>query len=344
MKTYRNILVVRTDRVGDVVLTTPSLEALRKAFPSSKISILVAPQTREIVEGNPHIDEIIVDDRKGLQKGFWRFWKLVLFLRRKKFDLAIIFHTKRRTNFLCFHAGIPHRLGYKNKKGGFLLTQGVEDKRIEGTRHEAQYCLDLLRFIGVEPVDLKLSIVVSEGSVRWADDFLKKQGIEKGELIAIHPGASCISKRWPAQRFANVIDQVVSKYGAKVVLVGDQDTKKISQKILSCVHSSVIDLTGQTSIGQLAALFKKCRLLISNDSGPVHVACAVGLPVISIFGRNQAGLSPTRWKPLGPKDIVLHKEVGCEICLAHNCRIDFECLKALQPGDVLEAVDAQFKL
>ena len=343
MTSYKNILVVRSDRVGDVVLTTPALAALREAFPQATISVLATSQTREIVEGNPHINEVIVDDRKGAQKGFGGFFHLVGLLRKKNFDLAVIFHTKKRTNLLCFLAGIPTRLGYRNNKFGFLLTKGVKDIRMEGNKHEAEYCLELLKHIGVESNNLKLHVSLKRKSEDWARQFIKDNNISDSNiLIAVHPGASCISKRWPARRFAEVIDAIQFPV-VKIILVGTADNEKIAKEIRAAVQAPIIDLTGLTSIGQLASLLKRCRLLISNDSGPVHIAAAMGTPVISIFGRNQAGLSPRRWGPLGQNDVILHKEVGCEICLAHNCMIDFECLKAIKTQDVLDATKAILK-
>ena len=337
MKDYKNILVVRTDRVGDVVLTTPAIAALRSAFPAARISILVAPETRDIVDGNPNLNEVLIDDRKGAHKGAPGFFALVSSLRQKKFDLAVIFHTKKRTNLLCSFAGIPARLGYKNDKFGFLLTLPIEDTRAQGSKHEAEYCLDVLKAIGVSPLPLKLDMPVKPEWEAKTADVLKKSGIlESDTLVAVHPGASCISKRWAPERFAAVIDSLVSA-SVKVVLIGGAETLKIAEEIRYSVKNPILDLTGKTTIGELAALLKHCHLLISNDSGPVHVAVAVGTPVVSIFGRNQKGLSPARWKPLGAKDIVLHEEVGCVICLAHNCDIDFKCLKAVTIPQVLEA-------
>lgn len=340
MKNYQNILVVRTDRIGDVVLTTPLLAALRQAYPKARLSILISPQTRDIVEGNPYLDEIIVDDRKGPHKGLGFFY-LAGKLKRRRFDLAIILHTKRRTNLLCFFTGIPHRIGYKNNKFGFLLTHRLEDTRPKGTKHEAEYCLDVLRHLGamVPPADSsQLLMPARKDCEEWAERFLKENSIGITDiLIAIHPGASCISKRWPASKFVQLIEMIQDRPGVKIVLVGGVETKKISEEIHSQLKQPVMDVTGKISLGELAGLLKRCRLLISNDSGPVHVAVAVGAPVISIFGRNQAGLSPNRWRPLGPGDIVLHKEVGCEICLAHNCVIGFECLEAISPKEVFEA-------
>ncbi len=345
IRDYKNILIVRTDRVGDVVLTTPAILALREAYMGAKISILVSPQTRDIIENNPCLDEIIIDDKNGAHKGFWGFLKLVFGLRKRRFDLAVIFHTKKRTNFLCFLAGIPVRLGYKNNKFGFLLTKKIKDTRIEGTRHEAEYCLDLLSHIGVKAVELKLLMPVKKESQDWAQKILGDNDVVASErLIAVHPGASCISKRWLPERFAGLINQLTHNHFARVVLVGGPETKNIAKEIKSALTNPVVDLTGETSVSQLAGILKKCQLLISNDSGPVHVACAVGTPVISIFGRNQAGLSPARWRPLGKNDIFIHKEVGCKVCLAHNCDIDFECLKAIAVDDVLSAVKTLLKV
>ena len=341
MNEFKNILIVRTDRLGDVVLTTPAIAALRCAYPKAKISILISPSTREIVEGNPNIDEILIDDRKGSHNGFLGFWRLVREIKNKKFDVAFVYHTKKRTNLICFISRIPQRIGYQNDKFGFLLTQKIPDTRPLGNKHEAQYCLDVLKAVGIENENKKPVIVVKKEFEAWADRFLYDHGLSREEkLVAIHPGASCISKRWIPERFGEVADQIISLHHCKVVLVGASENKPIVTNLLSRMKNKVIDATGQTSVGQMAAILKRCQLLISNDSGPVHVAVALGVPVISIFGRNQAGLSPMRWGPLGDKDIVLHKEVGCPVCLAHNCQINFKCLDEIKTSEVLEAVDS----
>ncbi|MBZ0166549.1 MAG: glycosyltransferase family 9 protein, partial [Candidatus Omnitrophica bacterium] len=144
MNTFHNILIVRTDRIGDVVLTTPAIRAVKNKFPQSRLTVLVSPLTYDLIHGLPWIDEIMVDDRAGLNKGIMGFCHLVHSMRYKKFDLAVVFHTKRRTNLACFLAGIPYRMGYKNNKYGFLLNHPVPDERHTGQKHESEYCLDLL--------------------------------------------------------------------------------------------------------------------------------------------------------------------------------------------------------
>ncbi len=340
MKEFRRILIVRTDRVGDVVLTTPAIAALRKAFPHVRLAVLIAPGNRELLEGNPSVDEILVDDRKGKHRGFAGFLSLVKEIKKRQFDIAFVFHTKKRTNLLCFWAGIPQRAGYRNEKLGFLLTHPLADTRPQGLKHESEYCLDVLRSLEIPINNASPYVPVSIQGQQWVQQFLKGQGVGPQEaLIAIHPGASCISKRWMPERFAQVADELIRRKAGRVVFVGGAENREIMKNVLAALKSPVIDATGKTSLGQLAALLKRCRLLVSNDSGPVHMAGALSVPVISIFGRNQAGLSPVRWGPLGPKSRILHKEVGCPVCLAHNCQIEFKCLTEIEPREVLEAVD-----
>lgn len=341
MKQYQNILIVRTDRIGDVILTTPAVAALREVYPQARISMMISPATKELLEGNPYLNDVIVDETKNKQNHFIGLCKFVLALKKRKFDLAIIFHTKNRTNLLCFLAGIPNRIGYENEKLGFLLTHKIEDTRAQGFKHETQYCLDVLREIGVKSECADLYVPIKRESDEWTQQFFNDHCVQPSErLIAIHPGASCVSKRWPAKRFIEITTKLITCFSFKVVIIGAMADKEIAGEIISSVQGSVIDATGKTSLSQLISLLKKCDLLISNDSGPVHIASALGIAVISIFGRNQAGLSPVRWGPLGEKSIALHKDVGCKVCLAHNCQIGFRCLEAIKSEDMLDAVES----
>jgi len=342
---FDNILIVRTDRIGDVILTTPAIEALRKAYPRSKISILVSPLTRELVEGNPFLDEVIVDDRLGQHKGFCGFFQLARILKQKKFDLAIIFHTKKRSNALCFFARIPRRIGYHNNKFGFLLTDKIKDARHYGLKHEAEYCLDVLKYMGVHIDTVNLHLPVSQAAEEWAEQFLKDTNILDSEmLIAIHPGASCPTKRWPVKRFADLMQRLDEDYGARIVMIGSNDVRGIAEEIRALVQKPFMDLSGKTTVGALVSLLRRCVLLISNDSGPVHIAAAVGIPVISIFTRDQPGINPQRWRPLGSKGIAVCPKIKQEITFVKGKKIDDAFLGSIQTADVLEAVDSIFKL
>lgn len=338
---FSRILVVRTDRIGDVVLTTPVLKALRENYPASHIAMMVNPQTKELLEGNPYLNEVIVYDKDKKDKGMLGFWRFVLELKRKRFDLAIVLHTKNRLNLITYLADIKRRAGYKNNKFGFLLTDKLIDIRPLGLKHEVDYCLDILRKLGLKISDKIPYLAVKNEDMDSVGNILEALGVNRDTRIAaIHPGSSCISKRWPRERFVVLANRLVEDYGLKVILIASgEENEAIADEIARQIRYPVLNLSGKLSLGQVSALLKRCVIFISNDSGPVHIASAVGTPVVSIFGRNQAGLSPARWAPVGRKDAYLHKEVGCSICLAHNCNIGFDCLKAITVDDLLKAVD-----
>jgi heptosyltransferase-2 len=336
---FKRILVVRTDRIGDVLLSTPVIKALRDSYPSAYIAMMVSPYAKDIVDGNPYLDEVIIYDKDGRHKSWANSMKFALNLRKKRFDLAIVLHPTNRVHLVTFFTGIPTRIGY-NQKLGLLLTDRIKHTKQLGEKHELGYNLDLLRHIGIEPREENLFMPIKLESEKWAEELFQHCGINQTDkLIVVHPGASCPSKVWPNERFAKVMDRLVGKYGFKVLVVAGPKDVTLAQSVINHMHQPAINLAGKTSVSQLASVLKRCQLFISNDSGPVHIASAVGTPVISIFGRNQKGLSPLRWGPVGKKDRILHKEVGCIECLAHNCVKEFACLKAITVDDVVEVAD-----
>jgi len=336
---FRRILVVRTDRLGDVLLSTPVIKALRNEFPQGYLGMMVSPYTREVLEGNPDLDEVIIFDKDLKNKGVLETLKFAWRLRKKKFDLAIVLHPVVRIHLLVFLAGIPKRLGY-NRKLGFLLTDRLKHTKQYGQKHESEYALDLIKYLGVKPQEKNLFMPIKQESEKWVETLFQQAGIKDSDkLLIIHPTASCPSKVWPEERFAEAADKLAQKYGFKVVIVsGLQDTRKV-QKVIKNMRTKALNLAAKTSISQLASLLRRCQLFVSTDSGPMHVAAALGVPVIAIFGRSQAGLSPQRWGPLGEKSRILHKTVGCTTCLAHNCQKDFACLRATTVEDVLRVAE-----
>jgi heptosyltransferase-2 len=337
---FRRILIVRTDRIGDVLLSTPVIKALRYHYPDAYIAMMVSPYAKDTIEGNPYLDKVIIYDKDGKHKSWQRSIKFAHNLKKKKFDLAIILHPTNRVHLVTFFAGIPKRVGY-GLKLGFLLTDRLKHNKHLGQQHELEYNLDLLKYLGIEPQDKSLFMPIKPESEKWVHQLLEQENIkESDKLLAIHPGASCPSKVWPNERFAQVADRLAEKYRFKVIIVSGSKDVTLAQNLADKMQQTAINLGGKTSVSQLASILKRCRLFISNDSGPVHVASAVGVPVISIFGRNQPGLSPKRWGPTGKSDRVLHKkEAGCIECLAHNCVKDFICLKAITVDDVLKVAD-----
>lgn len=340
-----HILVVRTDRIGDVVLTTAAVRALRKNYPDARIAMMVAPGTRELVEGNPDLDEVIIHDRNVP----FSLLKQVFNLRRKKFDWAIIFHTKRWTNMFCFLAGIPRRTGYCNEKFGFLLTDRVVDDREAGIKHEAEYCLDILNSIGVPaPLSERQCVLpVKKECDDWAQKWSEDNHFKLKDLIIVNSSASDPGRQWPAERFAKIIEMLQARNIGPIAVIGTKNDLAAT-KVMSLVRSTdsvkVFDLRGKTSMSQLIALMRKSRMLISNDTGPVHIAAALNKPVVSIFTRDEPGINPERWRPLGDYVRVVVTPYRGLISNYKSKKIDYSYLNAITVDSVWEAVDGLLKL
>lgn len=334
MLTFKNILVVRADRMGDVILTVPAIRALKKAFPAARVSVWLDPSTRPLLQGLPFIDEILCEDRR---RGWAGYFSFIEGLRRKQFDLAVVFHTKRHTNAACALAGIPLRLGYRNNKNGWLLTRPVEDRRHFGEKHEVEYCLDLLQAVGVRTTDLSLELARDPAADAWAGDFVATE-LSGEPFLVIHPDASCTTRLWPASSYARLINSLRGR-GLKIVLVGRKEAGDCARDVCRLVSYPVVDMTAQTSLPQLVSLLRLSRAVISNDSGPVHLAAAVGAPTVSIFLRRQPGINPERWKPLGPKTRIVLPPQGREVRIDRHSRVISGSFDAITPENVLDALN-----
>lgn len=331
------ILLTRTDRIGDVVLTTPAIKMIRLKYPDAHIAFMVRPYAKDIVEGNPYLNEVITYDKYGKHKSLLGTAKFVYGLRKKKFDLAIMFHPTNRVHLIAFLAGIPRRIGF-DRKLPFLLTERIPHLKQKGEKHEIEYTLDLLRPIGIVAKNGEMSISLKKRDLEKAKRMLDEYHVGSGiPLIAVNPGASCPSKRWPPEKFAALCDNLAKMFRVRILIVSDKANEGPANAVANKMRHEPVNLAGKTTIGELASLLSKCSLFISNDSGPVHIACALKIPVISIFGRGDPGLSPKRWGPTYEKSAVFHKDAGCNPCLAHNCTLGFRCLEAITPEEVLSA-------
>ncbi len=337
---FKRILVVRTDRIGDVLLSTPVLKGLRENFPHAYIAMMVSPYAKDIVEQSPFIDEVITYDKDAKHKSWLKSIKFSRNLKKRGFDLALILHPVNRAHLLTFFAGIKRRVGF-DRKMGFLLTDRLKHSKQAGEKHESEYTLDFLRYLGIEPQDKRLYMPIRPDSEIWVKHLFEKEGIKDSDkLLAVHAAASCPSKVWPAERFAQAAQRLAKAQGMKVIVVAGPKDIHVSEEVVKRMNIPALNLAGKTSVSQLASILKRCRLFISNDSGPVHLASAVGTPVISIFGRNQKGLGPKRWAPLGDNDRVLHKQADCVECLAHNCTRGFVCLNSITVNEVVDAAES----
>ncbi|MFH0731985.1 MAG: glycosyltransferase family 9 protein [Candidatus Omnitrophota bacterium] len=338
---YNRILLIRTDRIGDVLLTTPAIEAVRKKFPLAHIACVVQPYAKDIVDGNPFIDEVIVYDKNSQHKSLLASFLFAAELRKKAFEVSVIFHPTNRAHLIACLAAIPRRIGYARNLS-FLLTDKIPHKKHLGQIHETECSFDLLKPLGISSVQEKtLYMPIKQESENSMDALFITEGLKDDDEIAVfHPGASCYSKMWPAVNFAKVADTLSENFGLKAVIVGSDKKKDMAaaDMMKKSMKAKAVQFCGKLTISELASCLKRARILISNDSGPVHISCAVKTPSVVIFGRAQAGLSPRRWGPTGKADVILHKDIGCgQECLAHNCRKGFMCLKAISADEVYEA-------
>lgn len=305
------ILVTRTDRIGDLVLTTPLFKALREKFPKAWIAAVVFLEHREIVEGNPYLDEVILYDKKGSERSLWGQFCFSQKLRSKKFDVAIHAHGTNRVHLAGWLAGIPKRIGY-GRRASWALTHVHPYNKKEGQKQEAEYLFDLLSFLDVKaPPRIMPFFPVTDRSVRSLESLCLFHKIPTDRpWIVLNLSASDVTKMWPVERFAELVTRIQKESHCVFIAIGTSQDRPLIQRLIQNTPAPVFDLSGRLSLGMLGALLKRSALLISNDSGPVHIAAAVETYVVSIFGRYGAGLGPERWRPLGDRSRVVAKDVS----------------------------------
>ncbi|MBI4040458.1 MAG: glycosyltransferase family 9 protein [Deltaproteobacteria bacterium] len=332
----KKILLIRTDRIGDVVLTTPCIEILRTHFPEAHLAMMVQPKTYEIVCDHPHLNEVLVYDKYGENRSWPSSLKFSQHLKQKHFDVAIVLNPSFRNHFLTYLARIPMRIGYHSrKKGSFFLTHTLKNLKGEGKKSEAFYNEDLLQFLEIPPRhSRKLYFHVPIAAQAFVDTLLIKNSIG-GPFAVLNVSASSPSKIWPAPSFASLAHWFLTKKKMPIILIGNPDTCNRVSQFLSLPH---LNLAETLNLKQLGALLQKTTVFISADTGPVHMAAALGTPTLVIFGRTLAGLGPERWAPLSEKTMTLQKNIGCTPCLADHCQINFDCLKAMNVESVIHAI------
>jgi heptosyltransferase II len=335
-KGRKRILVVNVNWLGDVLFSTVSLKAIRDRYPDAYLACLIVPRCREILEDSPDLNELIIYDEDGLQRGLLGKIKFVLFLKRKHFDTAFFFHRSSTRLLLCFLAGIPERIGYWRKKTGFLLTRKIESP--PSIIHRADYFTNLIEKSGIEVHDRNCRFFISQGTKEKISQILKKENIKKDDfLIAVNPGGNWHLKRWSIENFAKLADELMEKYKAKVIITGASSDLKLAESITDRMKNNPVIACGKTSLKELAALFKFSDLVISGDSGPLHIAVCSQTPTIALFG-------PTSPAITGPYTTeksslrIIQKDTGCPIpCYKLDCK-DNKCMKAIEVEDVLKQV------
>jgi len=333
----RKILIIQTAFLGDVVLTTPLVKAVRENFPQSFISVLLIPQTSEVFKNNAHINQLILYDKKGKQKGIGNFLKLVDFVRKEEFDLAILPHRSLHSAFLAYLSKIPRRIGFHSASGSFLYTDEVTYRT---NLHEIDRNLSLLSPLGCSRRNIKLQLFPAEEDFAWADEFLNQSGVDKNKkLAAIFPSSAWATKRWTIEGFADVAERLIQEANAEVLLLGSNKDEKLLLKISSIMREKPIIPIGKTNLLRSLALVSKCSVVLSNDSAPVHMSVALGKPVVVIFGST---LPEFGFAPYGEHHTIIQKNIYCRPCGIHGKKvcpeIHFKCMKDISPDETFQAV------
>ena len=325
----QNILVIKLRYIGDVLLCTPVFRALRTVFPMAKVVCLVNPGTEEILHNNPHVDEVLLIHRTDLLTQV-RFLRKI---RSRRFDCVLDLTNGDRSAIITMVTGAPLRIGFnhENRWNRMVYSQGIQASY--GSMHMLEYHAHALQSLGIAPHLGTPEVFVGEQDEQRAYDLLQEHQLWNRSWIMVHPTARYWFKAWPPERFASLSDWFV-KRGYPVVLVGNAQDQLVEEKIYGITRHKPLSFIGKTSLLELAALMKRSALFIGNDGGPMHIAAAVGCPVLALFGPSD----PAVWGPRGKKTSVLYKGLDCRDCFYPGCfRGEESCMKQISVEEVCSA-------
>lgn len=325
----RKILVRSTNWIGDAVMTTPALDALRAAFPGAEIVLVANPVVSELLTPHPCRDRVIVYDKKGPHRGVRGLLRFSASLAKEHFDLAILLQHAIEAAIMAMLAGIGKRAGFGTDARSMLLTHCVPMNRNIRKIHHAMRDLYLLEKLGIPAVNNGLSLFCSDQEKEWARKTLGSDG-----WVAINPGAAFGSaKRWYPERFAAVADALAAKYDFRVLLVGGAGETQLGTRIDETMKSRPLNLIGKTSLRQMMALLEAMDLVVTNDSGPMHVAAAFDRPVVALFGPTDHLTT----SPVCSRYRIVRKAADCAPCLKRICPSDHRCMSNIAVDDVVDA-------
>jgi heptosyltransferase-2 len=339
------VLIRATNWVGDAIMALPALRAVRARFPEARIAIVARPYVADIYRGQKICDELISYDPEGTHAGLSGRERLAQELRAQKFDVALLLQNAFDAAWLAWRAGIPERIGYARDVRSLLLTEKIPvPKPGEIPPHEQFYYLELLRragWIDSLPNESFVRLDLAEEQRLRAEETLAASGARRNVLrIAIGAGASYGSaKCWPPDRFADFVNRFRGHTDAEVILFGTPPEHAVSDAIAAKIKGPSISLVGKTAVADLAALLARCHLFVGNDSGAMHVAAAVGLPVVGIFGPTD----PRGTAPITPRCTVVQEKPYCSPCFLRRCPIDHRCMVSITSESVEAAARASLR-
>lgn len=336
MKHIERILVVRTDRIGDVILTLPMLEMLRKNFPKAHIAVLVRHYTRELLAGNPHVNDVLLyDDGHSLVP----FFSMVSTLRNGRYDVVFITYPRFRLAWLTFWARIPLRVGTGYRWYSFLFNKRVYHHRKVAEKHEAEYNLDLLKAIGCDVPAVPIPrLAVSQDALQRVQTRLIEFGITGHKpLVILHPGSGGSARNWSWKNFGILGRKLKTLAEVQVIVMGGSGEERLVRSVVDMVGSNTPAMVNQVSLREYAALASMASVLIANSTGPLHIAAAVGTPVIGLYP-HVTPMSAKRWGPYTDRKTVFvpqGKPVNCNACVRNGT--ECECMNSISVDDVFHA-------
>lgn len=336
----RKIVVRGVNWVGDAVMTIPALRELRQLFPQAAITLATRSWAKGIFADAEFIDDLLINDRKGIRSiaAHVSDWK------QRQFDLAILFPNAFEPALIASVARVPQRVGYASQGRGFLLTHRFELPDWRESRHEVFYYLNIIAemeaLLGKSSRKRvpDCSIRISPERQLEARSFLTSRQVRPDRpTVALCPGSiNSRAKRWPAENFARLGDLLVAECNATILLIGSGNEMEISQKVSGLMDHKPVVLTGETDLSQLTAILNLIDLLVTNDTGPAHIATALERPTLVIFGPT----NPSTTRPFGPMAQILRKPPECAPCMLRDCPIDHRCMTAVSVEDVFESACA----
>ncbi|NOY58408.1 MAG: lipopolysaccharide heptosyltransferase II [Calditrichaeota bacterium] len=335
------ILIIHTAFFGDIILATPLIRAMQEGLKNVEIHALVKPETVQVLQNNPHLQKIIVFDKRGKDSGFAGLLKIGRKIKKEKFDLVISPHRSFRSAMLARATGAKIRVGFDTSAGAFLYNKKV---KYDSSIHEIERNLSLARALGIQSIHKQPQVFPGEEDKAVVDRLLVKAGFKSaGSLVALAPGSIWATKRWPLSYYKKLA-QILIKNRVRVVLIGGDADYALGRKIATGDENVIFNAAGQLSLLQSAELLKRCRVLVSNDSAPLHLATAVGTPVIAIFGPTVPAFG---FYPTGSKDKIIETQLSCRPCGMHggdHCPIGTHaCMKKISPEQIYAGVADFFK-
>jgi len=330
----KKILIIRVDEIGDVIVTTPLISTLKKEFPKSKLSVLVKESTVELLKNNPNIDGIYVTKSWFKEKiSLGEFIELIKKFRKENFDMVLDPHADPRNIILAYFCG-KIKIGFNIRGFGFLLDFVAPYKK----KHISETILDLAKAVGIKKVNKKTEVYFSKKDEIKINNLFKKHKIKRNKLlICINPGTGRKNKEWLLKNWQSLTGLLIKKYNCQIIFTGNEEENKLIGKIIG-KNKNCYNFSGKSNLLELSALIKKCDLFIAPDTGSLHIARALNVPLIGLFGP----IDPKIWGYSERKYISLYKKLDCSFCNMPNCIRKTEknkCMAEIEVSDVLKRTD-----